>query len=158
MASFSLEGVMPGNWLDEGGGHDGNYLITALDGLGSAGRSRALVNDSAERAVDETLAAGYTACLCQSHLEGGTDGRCETTVVDADDTDMLYLFTDSGTTAAKHYIYCCRGSYAVHFHPARKVSSHLHIFRVIHAQLPAELHKLTVAAAHAGCAHAVMLG
>ncbi len=56
MASFSLEGVMPGELVDESGGNDSNNLIAALDGLDQL-EDLAFVNDGAERAVDKAHAA-----------------------------------------------------------------------------------------------------
>ena len=59
MAAFSLSGVMLGpNWSDEGGGHDSDDLVAALDGLDQL-EDLALIDDGAEGAVDQAHAAGY---------------------------------------------------------------------------------------------------
>ncbi len=71
---------------------------------------------------------------------------------------MLYLFTDSGTTAAKHTFTVVADHMRCTF--IRLGRCHLTgiFLGIIHTQLPAELHKLTVAAAHAGQAVLAVIG
>ena len=48
----------------------------------------------------DTLSAGYTACLSQTHVKSRTDVGLKTSLICSDDTDSLNFFTDCHTTTA----------------------------------------------------------
>ena len=58
--------------------------------------------ESSGRTYGDTLAAGYAACLAQSHVECGTDIRNKTSVIGADYAYTLNTFANCHTAAAQN--------------------------------------------------------